>query len=337
MLPEAGPPRRRRVPAANLSTSSSAASSPAVLPTSNNTRENNRQNNNRPLPASYASPAQQRQPLCAPGAGRGGGFPISSESESEVEPATPAKSEASSIPEEPSPVAKVDARRLGALIEVSHACTAGLKTALTRLDAERAAGREALAEARKREEKLRLDLARRDATDPTKRRVADDDAAPSDTPPHHPAPKPGGRPGRWSFSPTEDEEEQWLQQAQESDTPPHEPDLAEALARRRARSRALSRWAQYNDQATLLTLTSKLALHSSQHRAAAAGGSAYCRPLQPTRRRRSCTGRRRSVSRLPRRATMAEAQRASTCTFSWSGRPTPRRSAAERMRRAACG
>ena len=50
-----------------------------------------------------------------------------------------------SASEAPSPVAKVDARRLGALLEVSRACGTGLKTALSRLDEERAAGKEALA------------------------------------------------------------------------------------------------------------------------------------------------------------------------------------------------
>ena len=65
--------------------------------------------------------------------------------------------------EEDSPVAKVDARRLGALLEVSRACGTGLKSALTKLDQERAAGRAALAAAREREDRLRLDLQRKDA------------------------------------------------------------------------------------------------------------------------------------------------------------------------------
>lgn len=57
----------------------------------------------------------------------------------------------------------VDGRRLAAVLEVSRVNSIGLKSALSRLDQERASGQQALAAARTREERLRVDLMRRDA------------------------------------------------------------------------------------------------------------------------------------------------------------------------------
>ena len=59
--------------------------------------------------------------------------------------------------------APAEASRFAAALDVSRSCNASLSAALSRLDEERAVGKEALAQARAREERLRLDLARRDA------------------------------------------------------------------------------------------------------------------------------------------------------------------------------
>lgn len=63
----------------------------------------------------------------------------------------------------PSTSMPVDRPRFAAMLQMPHSCSTGLKSALSRLDEERAAGRQALAAAREREERLRLDLARQDA------------------------------------------------------------------------------------------------------------------------------------------------------------------------------
>ena len=246
---------------------------------------------------------------------------------------------------QPSPAAPAaQPRRVGALLGVSHAGSTGLRTALTRLDDERAAGKEALAAAKEREERLRADLASKDAvtvaneqqtaalrqalrlaqsraphlerardldrrpgaSQPPPSQPSPSQPPPSRPPPSRPPPPPvpsSGAPGRRHQPPTRAALEaldviDTLPSAP-SPSPDHEPDLAEALARRRARSRALARWAKASHEAQLMLLSRRLAAHSEMSRALKAWRrtlTPVADPLSPLLRKRR---ERFSESELP--------------------------------------
>jgi hypothetical protein len=153
-------------------------------------------------------------------------------------------------------VSEVGEERIQGLLRMSRASGVGLKNALSRLETEREAGRKQLEESRAREARLRKDLARREAAASAGERQVSAlrqalQAAQKGT-----AQLPAPPTSKAAAALARDESEHF------ADSVPLD-ELAEALRRRRARTRAFRSWVKKSHASVLLLLSERLAVQSA--------------------------------------------------------------------------